>query len=189
MKDRLLSGKLSETTLPNVQFIGIDSRLKKVNDNYMYRCAFILSGPEPQRTLLENEIIQQAAKMDDHFILVRGTNNNEPIKRTDNIDVIPLANSEELSEVISRSQYICCRSGYTSLMDLIALKKKAILIPTPGQSEQEYLAKELAEKQMFIYAKQDDFDLDTDLNDIQKTIFLDVNTGYNFAIIKEFCQL
>ena len=40
------------------------------------------------------------------------------------------------------------------------MQKKAIFIPTPGQTEQEYLAKILKEKKLCLYQNQNKFNLD-----------------------------
>ena len=69
-------------------------------------------------------------------------------------------NSEELELAFNQSKMVLCRSGYTSIMDLAKLEKKAFFIPTPGQYEQEYLAKKLKKKGMVPSCKQDDFTLD-----------------------------
>jgi len=64
---------------------------------------------------------------------------------------------EDLNKVISQSKLVIARCGYTTVMDLAAMKKKAILIPTPGQTEQEYLAEYLLEKKYFLTAPQEEF--------------------------------
>ncbi len=74
---------------------------------------------------------------------------------------IPMANRDELSILISKAKIVISRSGYTTLMDLIALNKKAILIPTPGQTEQEYLAKNNANKPLFTFISQKDLHIKT----------------------------
>ena len=66
-------------------------------------------------------------------------------------------NSRQLEQTFNESETVLCRSGYTTIMDLVKLEKKAFFIPTPGQYEQEYLAKKLKEEGLVPYAKQDDF--------------------------------
>ena len=60
-------------------------------------------------------------------------------------------------ELVSKSKNIICRGGYSSLMDLVALDRNAFLVPTPGQTEQEYLADYLTKKGLFNSCKQSDF--------------------------------
>jgi len=62
---------------------------------------------------------------------------------------------------------VISRSGYTTIMDLAVLEKKAYFIPTPGQNEQEYLAKRLTKLGIVPSCKQADFKLEK-LGDIEK---------------------
>ena len=75
-------------------------------------------------------------------------------------------NSRQLEQTFNESEIVLCRSGYTTIMDLIKLEKKAFFIPTPGQYEQEYLAKKLKEEGLVPFAKQDDFRIE-DLKEIE----------------------
>jgi hypothetical protein len=104
----------------------------------------ILSGAEPQRTMLEEELLT-SLQDDPHesVILVQGKIEAEPkITKVGKVTVYNYMNTEELKEYMLKADEIICRSGYSSIMDLYALGKlkNATLIPTPGQSEQEYLA-------------------------------------------------
>ena len=75
--------------------------------------------------------------------------------------------AKELNALIQSSKVIVARSGYSTIMDLIKIQQKAILIPTPGQTEQEYLAKYLAEKKYFVSAKQHKFNLEQEMKNLQ----------------------
>jgi UDP-N-acetylglucosamine:LPS N-acetylglucosamine transferase len=74
----------------------------------------------------------------------------------------------ELGKLLDFSEHIICRAGYTSIMDLAVLRKKAMIIPTPGQTEQEYLAGYLAEKGLFLACSQDELDLESALGDLRE---------------------
>jgi UDP-N-acetylglucosamine:LPS N-acetylglucosamine transferase len=76
------------------------------------------------------------------------------------IRIFPHLDSSQIKYCIENSEYIVCRSGYSTLMDLACLGKPAILIPTPGQTEQEYLAKRLSEKKIHYSVDQDEFRLE-----------------------------
>ena len=69
-------------------------------------------------------------------------------------------NSEQLNTAFNESEMVLCRSGYTTVMDLAKLDKKAFFIPTPGQYEQEYLAKKYKEEGLVPFAMQDDFKIE-----------------------------
>jgi uncharacterized protein (TIGR00661 family) len=139
-ENRSLSGDLSRHSLIKVQYLGNLSRL----DNQLIRMfklnvLFILSGPEPQRSLLEKEILDldlNGLKI----AMVRGC----PAAKTSIVHkdwkIYPHLPSDQLSEHVKNADLIVCRSGYSTIMDLFKLGKRALLIPTPGQTEQVYLA-------------------------------------------------
>ena len=143
---KTLAGKMSQVNVKiPTTYLGPVSRLKKESLPITYDFAAILSGPEPQRTTFESILMNVFSEFSDKkFCLVRGTSAERKV-HTDsiNVDVFDLLNSEELGTIINSSNHIICRSGYTSIMDLIQLEKSALLVPTPGQYEQEYLAKRL----------------------------------------------
>ncbi|MDE3185500.1 MAG: glycosyl transferase family 28 [Bacteroidota bacterium] len=158
-----LAGELSHPKkMPgNVIYIGPVSRFDKIPDmEKVYDLLIIISGPEPQRTIFENNILEQLKTVDGNIYLIRGLpEESEPPENFKNITIKNHLPANELNEVFAMSKVVICRSGYTSVMDLTALQKKAILIPTPGQTEQEYLAKYLMEKGFFFSEKQNNFSI------------------------------
>ena len=154
--ERSLAGKMSQSKLKIPKhFIGVQSRLLKKDLEQDIDLAIILSGPEPQRTYLENVLLEKTATIyDKKIVLVRGT--EKPANHShDNLTVYNLLASTDLNDIINRSKQVVCRAGYSSIMDLVALEKGAILIPTPGQYEQEYLGKTLDGKYGFRCMRQD----------------------------------
>lgn len=146
--DKRLSGMLSESSLINIptKFIGpktalIPSNLKeKIIIEFDY--LILLSGEEPQRTVLEKLLIKSFTKSNKNIVLVRGSDSKFKIINSLKITYFNFSFGNELQNLILKSDTIICRSGYSTLMDLYLLKKnKIILIPTPGQTEQIYLAK------------------------------------------------
>ena len=138
-----LAGLLSKNhTLSNVTYIGPLSRLipsTVIVEDLDY--LFLLSGPEPHRTILETALFEIVSKSNKSICLVRGSNAPLLVKSNAAMRVINYATADQLSHLMQRAKTIVCRSGYSTLMDLNALhKKNIILIPTPGQQEQEYLA-------------------------------------------------
>ncbi|MBA3680748.1 MAG: glycosyltransferase [Bacteroidetes bacterium] len=124
---------------PQVKYIGPKTRLQKTElTTTKYDHLFLLSGPEPQHSILR-ELLVKKAKQYPH--LKFGMVTNECDEQIKNLEIFISPNAQMLSELISQSKKIICRSGYSTLMDLYLLdKKEVILIPTPGQTEQEYLA-------------------------------------------------
>ncbi len=124
---------------PQVKYIGPQTRLQKIiSVGKKYDHLLLLSGPEPQHSVLR-ELLIKKVKENPNFKFALVTNRfDEQIK---NLEVFISPNAQKLTELISQSKKVICRSGYSTLMDLYLLdKKEVILIPTPGQTEQEYLA-------------------------------------------------
>ena len=159
-----LSGQLSHdvsVSIP-IQYIGPLSRFSRVDAAQKYDVAFVLSGPEPQRTTLENMILDQQSDLKGKCCLVRGTEAalERSYNQNGNLEIFDLLESESLEKRISESRLLVCRAGYTTIMDLVAMQKSAVLIPTPGQPEQEYLASHLTTQfPNFSFVHQDDFDI------------------------------
>ena len=182
-KEDNLSGVLSHKySLPdNAVFIGALSRFSnvsssknKTNTAYKYDICAIISGPEPQRTIFESLIIKQLNETNYKALIIRGkpgTNEYLNLSRKGaknaKVEIVPHLSAEKIKQAILSSDIIICRSGYSNIMDLITLNKKAILVPTPGQTEQEYLAKYYKEKGIFYSITQDKFDIKTALNNIK----------------------
>lgn len=125
----------------------------------------ILSGPEPQRTLLENKIIRDIAHYHGTATIVRGLpGEHKIIPSTSMLRFYNHMPAEELNREISKAEYVISRSGYSTIMDLMALHKKSILIPTPGQSEQEYLASHLLKKGYAFTMEQKKFTIQSALH-------------------------
>ncbi len=142
-----LSGDLSHKypTPENTSFIGILSRFEKKEYSSIspYQNLVLISGPEPQRTIFEKEMIEKFQKTEESTIIISGKPANSTFLQTNNITIKSHLESEELAFLIQTTPNIFCRSGYSTLMDLKILDRKATLYPTPGQTEQEYLAKKM----------------------------------------------
>jgi len=165
--DQNISGDLSHAFPINFPhaFIGPLSRFRSVsisNSNFRYDALAVLSGPEPQRSVFEEVLIRQMTDADGKYCLVRGLpGSSGNIISRPNIDIYNYLNNKELTSIMAESKLLICRSGYSTLMDLAALKKPAILVPTPGQSEQEYLAEYHDRKGHFGVSSQKSFQMKT----------------------------
>lgn len=173
-----LSGDLShggQAIHPDIHFIGPLSRMQAVRPSSAsreseYDIAVVLSGPEPQRSYLEQRLLEQAMLLPQKFIFIQGkTKAKEHYYVAENVEVVSYLTSHELNEVLLASEMLVCRSGYSSIMDLAALGKKALLIPTPGQTEQEYLAGFFSAQNVFLVQKQEEIDLETGLEKVAET--------------------
>jgi len=153
--DHKLSGILSQSTkIKKVKFIGPLSRLQQISDlEKIYDLGIFLSGPEPARTKLENRLISEFCDSDKKICLIRGTEAALQNKVPGQWTVVNLASSKEVNQYLLQSKKIISRSGYTSIMDYYKLGISAYLIPTPGQTEQEYLAEYLNGKYGFSFLR------------------------------------
>ena len=157
-----LSGKLSHVKNPklHLKYIGPLSRFKKAEGESKYNIMLLLSGPEPQRQILEEKLIHEFKDYKRNIILVQGKiEKQQTTVQKGNILVYNFMNSHELEKTMQCSDVIVSRSGYTTIMDLAALGKKAFFIPTPGQNEQYILAKTIEASQIAPYCKQNAFNL------------------------------
>ena len=143
-----------------ITYLGPLSRLTPTVDREGDKILVLLSGPEPQRSLLEEKIIEQIKDMNEEFLVVRGLPTAVHLpKNTSNIEFINHLSSADLSAALSKAKLVICRSGYSSVMDLLKFRKKAVLIPTPGQTEQVYLAELMHQRNWFTVVEQHDFQL------------------------------
>ena len=174
--DQNLSGKLSHgNPLPeNCRYVGPLSRFKTETGNaerhteFSYKAVAILSGPEPQRSVLEEIIRQQAGDLPFPVAMVLGKpGSSEELQRIGNLEIFHHLPSRAMKDLIQRAETVIARSGYSTVMDLVALRKKAILIPTPGQPEQEYLGEYLTGKGLFRCIHQETLQLKNALQDSQ----------------------
>lgn len=159
-------GHLKKTDL-NLRYLGPLSRLEKKDLPNKYDLMVILSGPEPQRSYLEEKLKKEVKFFAGKVIFIKGVIESEQKKEEkENVTFYNFMTSDQIETAFNESEMVLCRSGYTTVMDLAKLGKKAFFIPTPGQFEQEYLAKRFKRNGLAPFAKQDDFKI-KDLEDIK----------------------
>ncbi len=164
-----LSGKLGHPKSFNipVKYLGPLSRLNKKECDKEYDVLVLLSGPEPQRSELEEILFYEFKKFKGNVLFVKGVVEDEQkVERIKEMKVVNFMESTELEKAINSSDIVVCRSGYTTVMDLVKLNKKAFFIPTPGQTEQEYLARRFKKKGWIPCANQENFKL-KDLSSVE----------------------
>lgn len=121
---------------------------------------FLLSGPEPQRTLLEEMILEELKSYAGTVVLVRGLpNEKNQLQVAGNVTSYPHLPAQELEQKICEADLVISRCGYSTVMDLAVLKKRSVLIPTPGQTEQEYLGEYLMKRNFALCIDQKKFTL------------------------------
>lgn len=181
--DDNLAGKLSHPArLPTtpVKYLGPLSRFQNESVPKINDILILLSGPEPQRTIFENILLRQLKSYKGEVILVRGlpSDTKAEIFTPSNVTCLNHLSAARLNRVILESKMIITRAGYTTIMDLVSLQQSAILVPTPGQCEQEYLADYLTGRGIFYSCSQQNINLNEEL--------IKANVFYNNASIKKY---
>ncbi len=153
-----------------VDYIGLLARFEATKTlEIKYDFCIVLSGPEPQRTILERLILKDCHLIKAKILLVRGKPlSEESLPAFSNIEIKNHLAGNELQQAIQQSDYIISRSGYTTVMELLSLQKKSILIPTPGQTEQEYLGKKLMAQSWCYTISQKEFSLQKAIGEAEK---------------------
>jgi len=154
-----------------VNYIGILSRFQRsVIEIEPGHLVFLISGPEPQRTVFEKLVFNQLMQSAQQAVILRGMPDAPmpaPFLR-EGVEVFNHLDTNALATVLQKAEFVVARSGYSTVMDLLRLRKKSILIPTPGQGEQELLAAELFRKNWAFTVPQSGFNLKKALKDAGK---------------------
>ncbi len=150
----------------------------------------ILSGPEPQRSMLEEVLFIQLKASSLKAVVVQGmTEKDESFDLNERVKVYSHLSTSEILNYFRSSKTIICRPGYSSIMDIVALGKKAIFIPTPGQTEQEYLADYFMKTRMFYSVRQNQFLLEEAIELSKKFTGLRTSEKYKHPTDGLTCQL
>lgn len=171
-----LSGDLSHKyTLPsNARFVGPLSRFHQVEPSLIKtdserKITAVISGPEPQRSIFEALLTGQLSKMNLPTLIIGGRpESGQGTIRAGNLSIIPFLDSDDLLSAVNSSSLVICRSGYSSVMDLASLGTKAIFVPTPGQTEQIYLAEMHQQAGSALYRSQEKLNLIEDITEAAK---------------------
>jgi UDP:flavonoid glycosyltransferase YjiC (YdhE family) len=194
-EDISLSGDLSHKyKLPRQSwFIGPLSRfydsqvLFESEDKSHYDFLVMLSGPEPQRTILEEALISQLKTMDYKGVVLGGKpDQNEELELSDQIKFYSHLDTTSLKKLIQNSEVVISRPGYSTIMDLSAFGSKAIFIPTPGQTEQEYLAHNFFKKNLCVKMDQNKMDINQAMKEVKSC--LPIKMEFNHDLLKSRVQ-
>jgi len=155
-----LSGKLSSSginaTTSRTYYSGILTSTEKIKVDQDLDYLIIVSGPEPQRTKLQEIVLKQAARLPGQKVVLLGSPQKESHYQLDpNTMVHSYVSTEEKVELMNRARFLISRSGYTTMMEMAELdKKQGLFTPTPGQTEQEYLSKYYKKQGWFLSRSQ-----------------------------------
>ena len=190
--NQALSGELSEVQLKIPKnFIGYLSTMCENVDqpeynSINYDAIAIISGPEPARSKFENKVLEQLSNLNGKYLVVGGRiETNERNSIPENIEYIKLVGRQKMNKLINQSEMVICRTGYSSLLDLLKVRKKALLIPTPGQPEQEYLGIHLTNENWCVVQSQKALNLEKGLQELNLKS-RPITPKKDFDIFKEY---
>jgi uncharacterized protein (TIGR00661 family) len=177
-----LSHNLHRIDENNLHYVGVlsDFKKKKTNKNIDYLIS--LSGPEPQRTLLENKLLSQIDNLSGKIVVTLGKIEKQDKFNKKNIQTFSFLNKNERIDFLNRTKIVVSRSGYSTIMDLAVIGTKALMVPTPGQVEQEYLGQYHNKKGTFYSVSQYDIDLKMDIEFAKKTTGIKRKCDVNKAV-------
>jgi hypothetical protein len=154
---QILSGRLGHPSRPDLfpplRFVGPLSRFSTTVPDPVWSGPWdsvgLVSGPEPTRTDFENALRALFARRPGRHLLVRGRPDLETASSPNpgGTVEVPHLGSPQLAAALRGATEIVCRGGYSTVMDLDALGllgPRCLFVPTPGQTEQETLARDLA---------------------------------------------
>ncbi|MGC9363046.1 MAG: glycosyltransferase [Fidelibacterota bacterium] len=155
-----------------LSYIGILSSIAKQTVSDPIDGLVMISGPEPQRTVLERLVLDQAKALTGHWVIVLGKPDStmQQSTRVGQLDIYPHLNRSAMADVMNNAELIVARAGYSTIMELIALGKPALLIPTPGQTEQEYLGHRLMAAGWVHCVHQADLNLPEDIKSVPRSL-------------------
>jgi UDP:flavonoid glycosyltransferase YjiC (YdhE family) len=188
-----IAGILShpQYNLNTVRYMGLLSRLtEKKEQQIKWDVLILLSGPEPQRTELEEKLLSEMHSLPGKILLVRGLPDESVLQQPGSAGctLVNYMNSSALADALADAAFVVCRSGYTTIMDLLKCKKKAVLIPTPGQTEQEYLSNHLEKLGLFPSLHQKEATPEKILNRYLDFNYSTFDTSDSFNLYQQFLK-
>jgi hypothetical protein len=160
--EKSLAGKLSQTNKSlKIHYVEYLSRFYNINacEDIKYKhydVLIILSGPEPSRSYLEQKLVNLMTKLRMKSLILGGFTQKSLFTKNPYADYQAHLPDIEFASAVVSIPYIIARAGYSTILDLAVLNRMALLIPTPHQSEQQYLADYLDKKHFFRTLSEDE---------------------------------
>jgi uncharacterized protein (TIGR00661 family) len=164
-----LSHKLHRINEDKLHYIGVLSDFKKKNVRKDIDYLISISGPEPSRTMLEEKLLKQISSLKGKIVVTLGKTENIENFKKEGIETHTFLLKNKREELLNRAKLVVSRSGYSTILDLAVIGTKAIMTPTPGQIEQEYLAEYHNKKGTFYSINQNKINLINDVEKAKKT--------------------
>jgi uncharacterized protein (TIGR00661 family) len=170
-KDNLsgdLSHNLSRINENKLNYVGVLSDFKKKSIKKDIDYFLSISGPEPQRSIFEKKLLDQIDDLSGKVVVTLGKTEQLNKFKDKKLETYSFLTKEKREDFLNRSKLIISRSGYSTILDLSVINAKALMVPTPGQIEQEYLAKYHKKKKFFHCVNQDKIDLSKNVKIAEK---------------------
>ncbi len=161
-RENSLSGEMSHNLRmmekDKIEYIGPLSPFRHRNMKRDIDVLISISGPEPQRSIFEKRVFESLDSIEGNVVVTLGR--PEDGEKRNDVRIFPYLSMEKREEIMNRSKIVISRSGYSTIMDLYVIGGKAMFVPTPGQPEQEYLARYLENTGIAGYTTQDKINLE-----------------------------
>jgi len=171
-KENNLSGDLSHNLKRidenSIHYIGVLSDFSKRQINKDIDYLISISGPEPQRSMLEEKLLTQAEELEGNVVITLGKAEKYSITKKNHLTTYSFVTKDLREELLNKAKLVVSRSGYSTLMDVAVIGTKALFIPTPGQIEQEYLSQYHNQLGTFYSVPQDTVQLKSDVTIAQE---------------------
>jgi len=164
-----LSHNLKRIDSNDLNYVGVLSDFKKYNIKKDIDFLISISGPEPQRSIFEDKILSQINDLNGKIVVTLGKSDEKKEVIRDNLEIYSFLNKERRENLLNRAKIVISRSGYSTLLDLAVIGTKAMMTPTPGQIEQEYLSKYHNQKGTFYSVNQNNINLKNDIKKVKET--------------------
>ena len=167
-----------------IHYIGALSDFKKKNLDKDIDYLISLSGPEPQRSILEQVLLDQLSYLNGKIVMTLGKTEIESQQILDNITTYSFLTKSQREILLNKANMVIARSGYSTIMDLGVIHTKGLLIPTPGQIEQEYLGKYHNKKGTFYSIPQSHLKLSEVVEKAHETTGITRNCNVDHSVDK-----
>jgi predicted glycosyltransferase len=164
-----LSHNLNKIDENKLHYIGVLSDFKKKKTKKDIDYLVSISGPEPQRTIFEKKILSQIDELSGKVVVTLGKTENKDKFKEKNVETYSFLSKEDREDFLNRANLVISRSGYSTILDLSVIGTKALMVPTPGQVEQEYLGQYHNKKKTFYSVNQEKINLKNDIKKAKKT--------------------
>jgi len=164
-----LSHDLKKINEKKIHYIGVLSDFKKKKTKKDIDYLISITGPEPQRTILEKKLLFQVKDLDGNIAVTLGKTEERDDITQENIQIFSFLTKDQRENLLNRSKLVISRSGYSTILDLAVIGTKALMTPTPGQIEQEYLSRYHNSKGTFYSINQNKINLVEDIKKVKET--------------------